>query len=74
MLGACTHPCLLYATHQRGGRKAREQGIFGEILKVSATERIALYIHARAQHHIHSASLGLVAIGLAHALQHIAVP
>ena len=74
MLGARPHPSLLYATHQSSRRKAGEQGVFREILEVAAAQRVALNVHTRTQHYIHAASFGLVAIGLAHALKHIAVP
>ena len=49
------------AADEGGGQLAREQRIFGEVLKVSSAARIALEVHARREHHADAVCARLLA-------------
>ena len=70
--GACAgalrtlHPCRAH--------RARNAGIFGEILKVAPAQRVALDVDAGSQHHIHTVGKSFLTDGLSLGFQQRGVP
>ena len=54
VLGRCAHSVTLDAPDVGGGHFATQERVFGEILEVTATERVSVDVHTGCQQHVHA--------------------
>ncbi len=74
VLGAHANAIALDAADVGGGRLAGEQRVFGEVLEVTAAERVAVQVLARSQEHVDTILLNFVAHGSGQLLDKRHVP
>ena len=74
MLGTHAHTLTLHTEHKGCSYKTCHNRVFRVILKVSATKRIAMQVHAWSQNHITAILQGLFTDGFAHFAHQIGVP
>ena len=74
MLEGCADMLALDAAHKGCRHLTGEQRVFGVVLEVAASERIAVQVHARAEDEVEPVFMGLVADGLSHLIDEGLVP
>ena len=74
VLGGGGHSLGLDAFNQPRSHVSSHLGILRVVLEVAAAQRVALDVHTRAEHDVHTQALGLSAQRLAHGLGQVRIP
>ena len=74
VLDGGAHPIGLDTAHVGGGHLAGEDRILGEVLEVTAAQRVAVDVHARGEENVHAILEDLVAHRLGHVLHEGDIP
>ena len=65
---------LLYTAHVSRSHLAREQRVFGIVLEVATTKRVAVEVHSRGEEHIHTIFQHFIAHGSGYGFNEFRVP
>ena len=74
MFDRSANTVLLYTAHVSRSHLAREQRVFGIVLEVAATKRVAVEVHSRGEEHIHAIFQHFVAHRSGHCFDEFRVP